>query len=163
MTTWRVNMKILKIAVALGLLWFVFYGSVPSSINIITPVPDEIDEVQAIINVDKPSDNIITQVKPVADLVEGLEDRAKFALFNYEFAQRVTRYETDAQQLNDVYSKAGEAFFGGNMRGKYPGLPDGLKGLFVSVVSDDNHVLSMEEKQKLKDLFTGLSWALIER
>ena len=153
-------MKILKIAVALGLLWFVFYGSIPSIIN---PIPDEIDEVGAIINIDKPSDEIIQQVKPVADLVSETEDKAKIALFNYEFANRVTNYNTDVQQLNDLYTDAASRFFEDTLKGKYENLPVELKKLFSSVTTDDNHVLSQEEKQKIKELFTGLSWALIER
>lgn len=154
-------MKILKIKVALGLLWFVFYGSIPSiDIN---PIPDEIDEVQAIIDVDKPSDEIIQQVRPVANLVTDIEDKAKLALFNYEFANRVTRYETDVQKLNDVYTDAGMRFFEDTLKGKYENLPDQLQKLFSSITTDDNKVLNQEEKQKLKDLFAGLSWALIER
>jgi len=154
-------MKILKITVALGLLWFVFYGSIPSiDIN---PIPDEIDEVQAIIDVDKPSDEIIQQVRPVANLVTDIEDKAKLALFNYEFANRVTRYETDVQKLNDVYTDAGMRFFEDTLKGKYENLPDQLQKLFSSITTDDNKVLNQEEKQKLKDLFAGLSWALIER
>lgn len=154
-------MKILKIAVALGLLWFVFYGSVPSiDIN---PIPDEIDEVQAIIDVDKPLDAIIEQVKPVANLITDIEDRAKLALFNYEFANRVTKYETDVQKLNDVYTDAGMRFFEDTLKGKYESLPSQLQKLFSSVTTDDNKVLNQEEKQKLKELFAGLSWALIER
>lgn len=154
-------MKILKIVVALGLLWFVFYGSVPSiDIN---PIPDEIDQVQTIINIDKPSDEIIEKVRPIANLVTDTEDRAKLALFNYEFANRVTRYETDVQQLNDVYTDAGMRFFENTLKGKYENLPSQLQKLFSSITTDDNKVLNQEEKQKLKELFTGLSWALIER
>ena len=154
-------MKILKITVALGLLWFVFYGSIPSiDIN---PIPDEIDEVQAIIDVDKPSDEIIQQVRPVANLVTDIEDKAKLALFNYEFANRITKYETDVQKLNDVYTDAGMRFFEDTLKGKYENLPDQLQKLFSSITTDDNKVLNQEEKQKLKDLFAGLSWALIER
>lgn len=154
-------MKILKIVVALGLLWFVFYGSIPSiDIN---PIPDEIDEVEAIIDIDRPSDEIIEQVRPAANLVTDIEDKAKMALFNYEFANRVTKYNTDVQQLNDLYTDAGSRFFEDALKGKYENLPVELRKLFSSVTTDDNHVLSQEEKQKIKELFTGLSWALIER
>ena len=153
-------MKILKIAVALGLLWFVFYGSVPS-INI-NPIPNEVDEVEEIINVEKPSEEIISQVKPVADLVKETEDKAKLALFNYEFAERVKNYQTDVQQLNDVYTEAAKIFFGNTQANKYPGFSDGLLSLFKSVVSDENHVLTTDEKDSLSNLFKGLAWALVE-
>lgn len=156
-------MKILKILVAAGLLWFVFFGSIPSNININPIVPDEVDEVEEIINVERPSENILTLVSPFAKLVTETEDRAKLALFNYEFANRIVSYNTDAQQVNDIYSKAGEFFFDTTMKGKYEGYATGLKSLIQSVTTDDNHTLSMDEKQRLKDLFNGLAWALVER
>lgn len=151
----------LRIIVALGLLWFVFFGSIPS-INI-KPTPDKIDEVSSILDIQKPSDNILNKVRPIAKLITDEEDKAKIALFNYEFAQRVLKYNTDTQQLNDLYSKAGSNFFQGSIKGKYPGFADALKSLFESVVGEDNHILTQQEKQSLKDIFGGLSWALIEK
>jgi hypothetical protein len=156
-------MRIAKIGIAFVLLWFVFYGSVPSSINIINPVPTKIDEAVEIINVAKPSEDILSKVKPISIIVTDIEDRVKLALFNYEFASRVMNYETDAQQINDVYTKAAKLFFEDQLKGKYANFADGIKQLFVSVLSEDNHTLNMEEKQKLKDLFTGLSWSMLEK
>jgi hypothetical protein len=151
----------LRILVAIGLLWFVFFGSIP---NIdIKPIPDKIDEVSSILDITQPSDEILSKVRPVAKLVTDTEDRAKIALFNYEFSQRVLKYDTDAQKLNDLYSKAGSNFFHGSLKGKYSGFADSLKVLFESVVGSDNHVLTTQEKQALKELFSGLSWALIEK
>lgn len=156
-------MKVVKIAVALGLLWFVFYGSIPSSVDIINPVPTKIDEALEIIKVSKPSDNILSQVKPIADLVTDIDDKVKLALFNYEFSERVLKYETDVQQINDVYTMSAELFFEKAMNGKYSGLADKIKMLFVSILSDENHTVSTDEKQKLRDLFNGLSWAMLEK
>lgn len=154
----------LRIIVALGLLYFVFFGGLPEiNIGPIIPVQNEVDEVQKLLDIEKPSDTIVNQVRPVADLVTSVEDRAKLALFNYEFASRVEKYNTDAQKLNDVYTKAASNFFSEELKGKYSGLSDGLVGILKSVVTDDNHVLSKEEKKSLKDLFTALSWALIEK
>ena len=155
-------MKIFKVVVALGLLWFVFYGSIPSSIDIINPIPSKVDEVAEVIKVEKPSEDILLKVKPIAIIVTDIEDRAKLALFNYEFATRVEKYETDAQQINDVYTKAAGLFFEESLKGKYANLADQVKQLFVSILSDENHTLTTEEKQKLKELFSGLSWALLE-
>lgn len=154
----------LRIIVALGLLYFVFFGGIPEiDIGPIIPVQNEVDEVQKLLDIEKPSDTIINQVRPVADLVTSVEDRAKLALFNHEFSARVEKYNTDAQKLNDLYTKAAAGFFKEELKGKYSGLPEGLVGMLKSVVTDDNHVLTTEEKKSLKDLFTGLSWALIEK
>lgn len=154
--------KTIKIVAAFALLYFVFFGSVPTSIDI-NPIPNTVDEVQTIINVDKPSEEIINIVKPVAELITEIDDRAKLALFNYEFANRVERYNTDVQNLNDVYVKAASLFFGDSLKGKYTNFASKVETLFVFVVGDDNHVLSDKEKTSIKELFIGLSWALTER
>lgn len=154
----------LRIIVALGLLYFVFFGGIPEiDIGPIIPVQNEVDEVQKLLDIEKPSDTIINQVRPVADLVTSVEDRAKLALFNHEFSARVEKYNTDAQKLNDLYTKAAAGFFKEELKGKYSGLSEGLVGILKSVTTDDNHVLTTDEKSRLKDLFTGLSWALIEK
>lgn len=153
-------MKILKVAIAFALLWFVFYGSIPSiDIN---PIPNEVDEVEEIINVDRPSDEILTKVRPVAAKITEIEDRAKIALFNYEFAKRVNSYKTSSQQLNDLYAEAGKLFFENSLVNKYEGFSDDLVSLFESVVGSDNHILSTNEKDSLSNLFSGLAWALVE-
>jgi hypothetical protein len=154
--------NILKIAIALGLLFFVFFGNIPDSIDI-NLTPDEIDEVQSIIDVEKPSEDIIGFVRPIAKIITDIEDKAKIALFNYEFANRLDKYNTDVQQLNDVYVLAGKEFFGDSMRGKYANFASSVENLFKSIVTNDNHTLTDEEKTQLKKLFMGLSWALIER
>ena len=154
--------KMLKIAISFGLLFFVFFGSIPDAIDI-NPTPDEIDEVQAIIDVEKPSEEIIAFVRPIAKIITGIEDKAKVALFNYEFANRLEKYNTDVKQLNDVYVIAGKEFFGDSMKGKYDNFASSIESLFKSIVTDDNHAVTNEEKTQLKKLFMGLSWALIER
>jgi len=166
-------MKIVKVVTAFALLWFVFYGSVPSSIDILNPIPTVIDETRDIVKIEKPSDDIISRVKPVASLVTETEDRAKLALFNYEFSNRLTRYKTDVQQLNDVYVLSGSKFFSETMKDKYPGLSSGIENLFKSVVNksnsendlmlDDNHIVTDKEKEELKSLFIGFAWALLEK
>jgi hypothetical protein len=154
-------MKIIKVCVSLGLLWFVFYGSIPS-IDL-TPIPDKIDEVEAIVEIAKPSDDIIEKVKPVADLITNSEDRAKIALFNYEFSKRITGYNTDCQQVNDVYSNAGKYFFNESIKGKYPGLASGIEELLKSIIGEENHILNQQEKKSLQELFEGFSWQLLEK
>jgi len=150
-----------KIIVAILLLLFVFFGSVPK-IDLV-PTPDQIDEVGSIIELQQPSEDIIKKSKPAADLVTDIEDRAKLALFNYEFAQRVPGYDTDVQKLNDLYVKSAETFFDGSLKGKCGNLSEEVEKLFETVTSDDNHNLDTNEKQSLKELFLGLSWLLLKK
>lgn len=153
--------KTLKTIFAIGLIVFVFFGSVPEFVPNI--VPNEVDEVSSILNIEKPSEEILNKVRPIADLVTENEDRAKIALFNYEFCERILKYKTDSQQINDLYVKAASKFFGDSLRGKYPKLSTELTSLFQSVLADENHIVTDYEKKTLKQLFSGLSWCLIER
>ena len=150
-----------KIIVAILLLLFVFFGSVPK-IDL-APTPDQIDEVGSIIELQQPSEDIIGKVKPVANLVTDVEDRAKLALFNYEFAQRVPGYDTDVQKLNDLYVNSAEKFFASSLKSKYGNLSEEVEKLFETVTSEDNHNLDDSEKQSLKELFLGLSWLLLKK
>jgi hypothetical protein len=151
----------LRIIVAILLLWFVFFGSIPK-IDL-TPVPDKLDEVGSIIDLQAPSEDTIKKAKPVADLITDIEDRAKLALFNYEFAQRVVKYDTDAQKLNDLYVKAANNFFEQSLNGKYDNLAEEIEKLFEIVTSEDNHNLDENEKKSIKELFLGLSWLLLKK
>jgi hypothetical protein len=120
------------------------------------------DEV-AILNIEKPSDDIISLVTPVSRLVTDPTDRAKLAIFNQEFSNRIVKYETDNQKVNDVYILAAKKFFKESIKDKYENLDTSLIDLFVGVVSNENHLLSQEEKEKVSKIFSGLAWSLIQK
>ena len=151
----------IRITTAILLLVFVFFGSVPK-INF-APIPNRLDEAISIVEINAPSDLVLEQVRPISDLVKDVEDRAKLALFNYEFANRVINYQADSQQINDVYTKAAQEFFKESLKDKYDDLPIEIEKLFSSVLTGDNHVLTDIEKQSLKTLFLGLSWSLLKK
>lgn len=59
----------------------------------------------------KQTQDIVELVTPISNLVSDPTDRAKLAIFNQAFATRVKGYDTDLQQVNDVYVLAGSHFF----------------------------------------------------
>lgn len=127
----------------------------------IKPQPEPVPS--AILNIDKPSEEVINEVAPVAAMINDPTDRAKLAIFNHQFATNVISYETNLQQVNDVYVLAGKTFFQGSIAGKYKDLPSSLVKLIESVTGSDNHILSQEEKLKISEKFMGFAWALIQR
>lgn len=128
------------------------------------PSPNPSPEPQvSILNIEKPTDDIINRVKIFSDIITDPTDRAKIAIFNYEFSGRLISYETDLQQLNDVYVLAGKKFFQNAMVGKYKALPGMITSLIQEVTGDENHVLSEQEKQKLNQYFLGIAWVLIQK
>jgi hypothetical protein len=126
------------------------------------PVPTPPEPV-VILNVDKPSQEVIDSVKDLSSVVTDPSDRAKIAIFNYEFATKVKGYETNLQQVNDVYTLAGKTFFKEELVGKYKGLGDAIIKLISKLVSDDNHDLTQAEKDKISEHFMGLSWSLLQK
>jgi hypothetical protein len=127
------------------------------------PLPTPKPEPIAILNIEKPSQDVIDRVQKFSSLVKDPTDRAKIAIFNYEFATKVVGYEANLQQVNDVYTLAGKTFFKNSIVGKYSGLSDMLVELLTQVAGDKNHILNEKEKSDIHDNFMGIAWVLIQK
>jgi len=150
--------KFLKIKnlIALILIGIALYEPI---INIVPNVKPDV----AILNIDRPTDATIELVKPIANIVTDPNDCAKLAIYSQEFANRIKKYDIELQQLNDILSLSAKEFFQGSMNDKYKDLDTKIVELITSVVGEDNHQLTTEEKDKLSERFLGLAWALIQR
>jgi hypothetical protein len=146
-----------KIIAALLIAYGIF------GLDFIKYIPVPTPEPVVILNVDKPSQEVIDSVKSLSSLVTDPTDRARVAIFNYEFATKVKGYDTNLQQVNDVYTLAGKTFFKEELVGKYNGLGDAITKLISNLVSDDNHDLSQAEKDKISEHFMGLAWSLLQK
>jgi len=144
------------ILIAVGLV-----GSGWIKLPMVTPKPKP--EPVTILNIDKPSQNIIDKVQKFSTLIKDPTDRAKIAIFNYEFSTKVVNYEANLQQVNDVYTLAGKTFFQNSIVGKYAGLSDMLVELLKESTGDKNHILTEKEKTDIHDNFMGVAWALIQK
>ena len=150
-------MSILKNIVAIILiLGGLFGGQAIDYIN--TPSVPEVN----LLSVTKPNQDVLSEVESVANLVTDQEDKIKVAIFNFQFAKNVIGYESSVQQANDIYTLAGKIFFKDELVGKYPGFGEGLISMISSVTSNDNHILSQEEKDKISEKFIGLTWVLLQ-
>lgn len=143
----------LKPALILGILLIVLGFTIG-----IKPKYDE-----KILDIDRPSQQVLDLVIPVAKIITNPDDKAKIALFNYEFSQRVVKYETDVQKLNDIYVLAASKFFQNTLTNKYENLDSKIVSLISLTTTTDNHILSEAEKNELSTNFSGLSWALINK
>lgn len=123
----------------------------------------KVDDPVVILNIEKPTDEIIGIVSPISKLVTDPTDRAKLAIFNQEFATRIMSYTTDNQKTNDVYVLAASKFFKDSMLNKYEGLDSEVIKLLESSIGTDNHILTNEEKLDISKKFTGLAWSLIQK
>ena len=62
-----------------------------------------------------------------------------------------------------MYTIAGKAFFGTDLVDRYNGLAEEIIDLLSECITDENHVVTEEEKQKLNLYFMGVAWVLIQK
>lgn len=117
----------------------------------------------AILNIDLPSQVVKERVAIFSELVTDPSDRAKLAIFNYEFANRVLDYSATVQDLNDVYTLAGKTFFQNSLVNKYDGLSAEIVSLLSECVGEEEHSITAEEKVKTHEYFLGVAWSLIQK
>lgn len=117
----------------------------------------------ALLDIEKPTQEIVELVTPISNLVTDPTDRAKLAIFNQAFANRVKSYDADTQQVNDVYVLAGSIFFKDSLVDKYRDLDKTLVSLMEKAMGGDNHKLTAEEQQLLSSYFMGLAWSLVQK
>jgi len=144
------------------LLYAVFGEGLFDVIDTPSPTPEP-NPASEILDIDKPSDKVIKDVSVFSDLITDPSDRAKIAIFNHEFAQRISTYNTDVQQVNDVYSLAGKLFFKQTLVDKYEGLSENIQRILEKILTDENHAVTQEEKQSLNEYFIGIAWVLIQK
>lgn len=152
-----------KNILAIFLLMYAMFGEgLLDNLDKPTPTPEPNPAVK-ILNIDRPSEKIIESVQVFSDKITDLNDRAKIAIFNYEFAERVLNYNADVQQINDVYSLAGKLFFKNTLVNKYDGLAEEIQKLLEKLLTDENHNISTKEKESINKYFMGISWILINQ
>jgi AAA+ ATPase superfamily predicted ATPase len=154
--------KTKKTLIALLLMVYGVFGSeLASVVPNIFPTPEP--PAAKILNIDEPSEDVINRVELFSDLITDPDDRAKMAIFNYEFAERIIDYKTNAQQVNDVYSLSGKKFFKKSMLDKYDNLAEEIIKLMAECIGKENNTVAQEQKQELHDYFMGIAWVLIHK
>jgi len=150
-----------QIIAILLIMYSVFGGGLLDLLD--RPQPEPTPPPAKILNIDTPPEDVQSRVKVFSDLVTDPSDRAKLAIFNYEFASRVLDYTASVQQVNDIYSLAGKTFFKGDLVDKYDNLAEEIIKLMERSLGKENHNLTQEEKQSVHDDFMGVAWSLIQR
>lgn len=150
-----------KNAIAVLLIIYGIFGN--SLFNLPQPPKPPDPPAVSILNIEKPGETTLNKVQKFSDIIIDPTDRAKLAIFNHQFAKNVLGYETNLQQVNDVYVLAGKSFFQDSLRGKYKELPNMIIDLIKDTTSDENHILSQDEKNHISENFMGVAWVLIQK
>ena len=133
----------IKLLIGIGLILVgVFWGNIK---NVIPETPDN---------------SLIKRWSDVCESISDPKDRANLCVFNKVFADRVVKYEANAQQINDVYVLAAKEVFGNSIKGKYDKLSSATQGSMVSVLGEENHIVVESEKQQLGKVFMAFAWCL---
>ena len=121
--------------------------------------PDAPDNRLQIVT-EKPEKVLIDQWSETAKSITDPIDRIKLCIFNKIFADRVVKYEADAQQVNDIYTLAAKEVFGDSLKGKYDMLGPATKKAMILILGEENHSIIESEKQELSKLFMAFAWNL---
>lgn len=152
-----------NIVALLLIVYAIFGGGLIDQLKNVIPTPSPEPIPAAILNIDRPTEDIIYRVEKFSTLISDPTDRAKIAIFNNDFASRIKEWQANNQQVNDVYTLAAKIFFQDSIVNKYKGLSTEITDLLKELLTDDNHILTSEEKNKVSEYFNGIAWVLIQR
>ena len=141
-----------KIRLLIGLA-LVLIGVFWDSIDI-TP------NVKPAIVIDKPEESLVNQWLETSDSITDSKDRIRLCIFNKTFAERVMRYDAEAQQVNDVYVLAAKEVFGDTLKGKYANLAPAIQSAMIAILGEENHDIIEPERGDLNKTFMALAWCL---
>lgn len=145
--------------IALALLVLAFLSDV--NFNSIIDKVKNLTNKEKVISVEPKPDQVdITDTKPISDLITDKNDKARLAVFNYEFCNRLLTYKVTGQQLIDIYVNAGKMVFKDEFRDKYPTFGASLTKLFFDIIGEEDHMLTRDELYSIQKKFAGLSWNL---
>ena len=154
-----------KTIIALLLMLYGVFGinvDISKLIDYIPSLPAPTPEV-VVVDVDKPEGKALEYAELISGIVTGEEDRKKLAIFNHQFASRILLYNCDSQSVNDVYALAGKTFFQSSLVDKYDNLAESLVSILSDVLTDENHVITDEERKTLSQYFNGIAWGLAQK
>lgn len=150
-----------KIKAFIGVLLVLFSISDASKIeNYIRSIIPRMPNTPVLV-IDRPSDHLLEMTKKVSVLITDKADREKAAVLFLEAGNR--KYKTvTPQQLNDILTMASREYWGTTIKGKYPGLSEGLqKIVLVQNTEAADAYLSPDELMEYSLRFKALAWNLI--
>ena len=124
--------------------------------SIIPTIPDEDKKII----IEKPDIPNTENWDSISESITDPMDKLKLCIFNKTFAERVINYDATAQQINDVYVEAAKNLFGETLKGKYEKLGPATQSAMVSVLGEENHEATQEEKSTLNKKFMSFAWYL---
>lgn len=115
--------------------------------------------------IQKPSDEVLNEVKDIKSIVSGPDevfDRELIAIFNNEMGKRIENYENvNTLTFENYYYDAGKMYFEGRISKKYNGLGDKLYKVILSTLGENESIINKEDFKKLSEKMRGIAWVLL--
>ena len=108
------------------------------------------------LQISEPSGTMVLSTKAF-DGVIAKEDQALFAVFHNVLSKNIKKHNMDSQNFNDFYRTAAMEYFS-NVKGKYPEFGRAIVETFQKLLTDDNHVLTDEEKGLVEETLNAIAW-----
>jgi hypothetical protein len=150
------------LGIAFVLIGF-FWDSI-SGINIDKPVIPSTD-YNKILDLKKPTDKLIEELKDVKTIVSGPDevfDRELIAIFNNEMGKRLPAYENVSSiAFENFYIESAKLTFNNRISNKYKPLGDRMYKIILSTLGENEAIITKEEQVALSEKMRAIAWILL--
>jgi hypothetical protein len=116
----------------------------------------------AILNLEKQSDEVQKSVEGFKKVVTDQPDREIVAIFHNEMGRALPSYSNiNTLQFEKYYFGSAMSYFGDRLTGKYRDLGENVQKVIVSTLGEDEGMVSKPEIESLSSRMRGIAWNLL--
>jgi hypothetical protein len=153
-----------RLFLGIGLVIIGFFWDSISVSNINKPIVPSTD-YNKILDLKKPTDKLIEELKDVKTIVSGPDevfDRELIAIFNNEMGKRLPAYENVSSiAFENFYIESAKLTFNNRISNKYKPLGDRMYKIILSTLGENEAIITKEEQVALSDKMRAIAWILL--
>ena len=153
-----------RLFLGIGLVIIGFFWDSISVSNINKPIVPSTD-YNKILDLKKPTDKLIEELKDVKTIVSGPDevfDRELIAIFNNEMGKRLPAYENVSSiAFENFYIESAKLTFNNRISNKYKPLGDRMYKIILSTLGENEAIITKEEQVVLSDKMRAIAWLLL--
>jgi len=153
-----------RLFLGIGLVIIGFFWDSISVSNINKPIVPSTD-YNKILDLKKPTDKLIEELKDVKTIVSGPDevfDRELIAIFNNEMGKRLPAYENVSSiAFENFYIESAKLTFNNRISNKYKPLGDKMYKIILSTLGENEAIITKEEQAALSDKMRAIAWILL--
>jgi len=153
-----------RLFLGIGLVIIGFFWDSISVSNINKPIVPSTD-YNKILDLKKPTDKLIEELKDVKTIVSGPDevfDRELIAIFNNEMGKSLPAYENVSSiAFENFYIESAKLTFNNRISNKYKPLGDKMYKIILSTLGENEAIITKEEQAALSDKMRAIAWILL--